>query len=506
MGIGQMSLYGSITVSGQPDLENIRKLDLLAVPMVRKMQRYGIAIDVPYLREFSVELGAQMVELEKDISSYIPASALQYFSDRSAEIEDEHGSATYNANSAEQKRTLLYDVLKIGEGRDIKRTKAGKLSTGKKILEGMREEHPVIAKMLAYSERSKLKSAFADALPKKAKFHPFNTDGSCPVCELPHVESTWRVHTEFPMTRTETGRFASRNPNLQQIPARSELGGRIRMAFLASPGTRLVSSDFSQIELRDLAHCAKANSMMEVYRQDMDIHMYTACRTFDKDYEYYSRLGRLKEEGKLSAEEKPIWSDFALNCRLPSKNVNFMIVYGATAMGLQAQLALSGLYWTEEQCNDFIRRWFGLYGEVHAYMELQHYRARRYGYVWDVFGRVRRVPETRSCLGYIRSAGLRQAGNMGIQATSAGQTKLVMGQLDEDFTNIYSDGYGPWVWPLLTIHDQLVVEAEEDEAETVRDIMMDRFTHVMDDIETGESLWTVPIKSDGEILDRWKKE
>jgi DNA polymerase-1 len=179
--------------------------------------------------------------------------------------------------------------------------------------------------------------------------------------------------------------------------------------------------------------------------------------------------------------------------------------YGATAIGLQAQLALSKLFWTEEECDDFIERWFGLYPEVRAYMELQHYRARRYGYVWDLFGRIRRVPETHSALSWIRSQGLRQAGNMPIQSTSAGQTKLVMGALEEDFTNVYSDGAGAWVWPLLTIHDQLMVEADEDSADDIRDIMTHRFSTVMDDEATGERLFRVPVKSDGEILERWQK-
>jgi DNA polymerase-1 len=500
-----MSLYGGVTVAGRPDLENVRKLDLLPVPMVGKMSRYGISIDVPYLQEFSAELARQMAELEKDISSFLPVTDLHKFADAAADFEETHGAADFNANSASQIRSLLFDTLKVGRNRDLKTTADGKVSTGKKQLELCRDDHPVVHKILQYRERSKLKSAFADSLPKKAKYHPRNSDGSCPVCELKHVESTWRVHTEFPMTRTETGRFASKNPNLQQIPARSELGGKIRLAFLASPGTRLVSSDFSQIELRDLAHCANAKSMIDVYQADMDIHLYTACRTFGKDYAHYSNLARLKDLGQLPAESKLDWGDFALNCRLPSKNINFMVVYGAMAIGLQAQLALSGLFWTEKECSDFIDKWFGLYPEVHDYMAVQHYRARRYGYVWDVFGRTRRVPESRSCHSYIRSAGLRQAGNMGIQATSAGQTKLVMGELDEDFSNIYSDGYGTWVWPLLTIHDQLMVECAEDAAEDIRDIMMDRFSNVMTDKETGENLWRVPVKSDGEILQRWAK-
>jgi len=501
-----MSLFGGVRVPGCPDFENVRRLDLLPIPMVRKMQRYGIAIDIPYLNDFSVELGRDMASLQKEIADFIPAQQLQSFSDQAAEIEEVSGAADFNANSAAQIRSLLFDTLKVGWGRDLKTTSDGKISTGKKQLELCRDDHPIVHKVLQYRERSKLKSSFADSLPLKAKYHPRNRDGSCPICELPHVESTWRVHTQFLMTRAETGRFSSKDPNLQQIPTRTELGARIRYAFIASPGTRLVSSDFSQIELRDLAHLARAASMIQAYQEDKDIHLYSACRVFDLDYDHYALLSDLKELGQLSAEQKIDWADFALTKRLPTKNVNFMIVYGATAIGLQAQLALSKLYWTEDQCEDFIARWFGLYPEVESYMDLQHYRAQRYGFVWDPFGRMRRVPEVRSCLPYIRSAGLRQAGNMPIQSCSAAQTKLVMGSLNEDFSNIYSDGAGAWVWPLLTIHDQLMIECDEEIAEDMRDLMIHRFSSVMTDEETGEHLWRVPVKSDGEILERWKKE
>lgn len=479
-----MSLFGGVEIAGRPSLENVRKLDLLPVPMVRRMQRYGISIDIPYLQEFSSELGREMAALERDIASYLPPDRLHAFAESAAEVEGELGPVEFNANSAEQIRSLLFDALKVGHGRDLKTTADGAVSTGKKQLELCRDDHPVVHKVLEYRERSKLKSAFADSLPKKARYHPANKDGSCPVCELAHVESTWRVHTEFTMTRTETGRFASKSPNLQNVPARSELGGKVRAAFVASPGTFLVSSDFSQIELRDLAHLADEKAMIAIYNADGDIHQHTAMRAFG-----------IADPAKVDK----------LRHRLPSKTVNFGIAYSMSAIGLQAQLAVMGLFWTEEECDDFINRWFGLYPEVRAYMELQHYRARRYGYIWDLFGRIRRVPETHSTHSWIRSQGLRQAGNMPIQSTSAGQTKLAMGALEEDFTNIYSDGAGPWVWPLLTIHDQLICEADEDIAEEIRDLQMYRFSTVMDDEATGEHLFRVPVKSDGEILERWRK-
>jgi DNA polymerase-1 len=276
-----------------------------------------------------------------------------------------------------------------------------------------------------------------------------------------------------------------RKPNLQQVPQRTELGAKIRLAFIAPPGRKLVSVDFSQIELRDLAHLSQCESMMRTYRHRCpqcpgcglnDIHTTTAMEVF--------------------GVADPLQVD-KLYQRLPCKNVNFMIVYGAGAKGLQAQLALSGIYWTEEECERFIRRWFSTKPEVGEWIGLQSYRARRYGFVWDTFGRVRRVPETRSCHGWIRAAGIRQAGNMPIQSVSAGQTKLAMGELDELLEPLENNHS---IWPLLSIHDQLIYEADEDVAEELKEIMISVFAGVMN----GE--WSVPIDADGEIMDRWKKE
>ena len=136
------------------------------------------------------------------------------------------------------------------------------------------------------------------------------------------------------------------------------------------------------------------------------------------DYDHYADLA-LREQS-LTGAEKLDWKDFAANMRLPSKNLNFMIVYGASWKGLQAQLALSGIYWDEATCKDFIARWFGLYNEVGNYLNTQEYRVRRYGRAWDPFGRIRPCPEIRSCHRYKQSEGIRQAGNMPIQACNAG--------------------------------------------------------------------------------------
>lgn len=491
------------------------RLDRLPIPQIRRMERLGWAIDREYFYNLSIEFGRKMVEHQANIASYIPIDRLEEFTAKSAAIEEEQGDATLNAASADQIRKLLFDVLGIGAGKPMKMTKDGsRISTGKKQLELIREDHPVVGEVLAYREYSKLKNTYSDTLPKIARFHPRGED--CPQCGLWHEQETWRVHGEIATTRTDTGRKAHRRPNLGNVPARTKNGAKIRYGFIASPGrsgrkrmkgerrTVLVSTDFSQIELRGLAHCANAKSMIEVYQDGKDIHVFTACAAFGKDYDRYARLMEADKKTLSEADKKDL-DDFKLYCRLPSKNLNFMIVYGATVIGLLAQLALSGLFWTEDEGNAFIARWFGLYSEVRDYMDLQAYRNRRYGMSWDLFGRIRRVPEVRSCHSWIKAAGLRQGGNMPIQSLSAGQMNLVMGSTEELMVSLMEQE-GIWCWPLMSIHDELDDEVEEDHAQLFVELKQELFNRVMEDQQTGEHRFRVPVGCGSSVMERWAKD
>jgi DNA polymerase-1 len=482
-------LYNGIALPGRPDLENVRRLDLMVLPQLNRMTRVGIAVDLPYLRELSSQFGSEMAELQKRIASYIPPDALDRFSAAAANIEEEQGSATINAASSEQIRVLLFDLLAIGSKLKLKTTGAGRISTGRKQLEMCRDDHPVVPLVLQYRERAKLKSAFCDALPQKARLHPKGL--SCPLCELPHVESTWRLHTTFPTTRAITGRLSSRNPNLQQIPIRSNLGARIRGAFMASPGTRLVSVDFSQMEIRDLAHLADARSMIRIYNAGGDIHTNTAMKSFG-----------ISDPAQVDKYKH----------RLPSKRVNFGIQNGTTEKGLHAQLVTD--YWaadmtppdwlTEEWCKRFIESWHQTYPEVQPYFDVQYYRARRYGFVWDPWGRVRYIPQVRSSLSWKVSEGLREAQNFAVTASNAEQTKLAMAECEDEFEVLRANDV--YCEALLSVHDQIIAEVEEDYAASVGSLMQYVFDHVMDDRQTGVRLWRTPIESDCEILERWKEK
>jgi DNA polymerase-1 len=482
-----LSLYNGVLLPGKPDIENIRRIDLMILPQIIRMNRVGIQVNVPYLQATGSEFAARMAVLQKDISSYIPPDKLALFADAAAAIEEEGGSATINAASADQIRALLFDLLDVGRGKKLKVTSTGALSTGKKNIDLCRDAHPVVPLVQQYRELSKLKSAFCDALPRLALNHPKGND--CPICELSHVEPTTRLHTTFTTTRAITGRLSSRLPNLQQIPIRTPEGARIRAAFEASRGKMLVSRDLSHMEIRDLAHLANASSLIKVYEAGGDVHLDTAMKAFG-----------ITDPAKV---------DKYLH-RLPAKRTNFGVQNGTTGKGLLAQLV--GDYWaagiqppswlTESWCDQFIIDWHKARPEVQPYFETQYNHALRYGFVWNPWGRFRRIPQVRSTLSWKRSEGLREAQNFAVTSSNAEQIKLIMAASEEFFDNLRMAGI--YCEALLSIHDQLIVEVDEYYAEMVNDNLEPLFNGVMDDYSTGERYWRCPITSDGEVLKQWK--
>lgn len=496
------TLFGGVTIPGSPDLENVRRLDLLAIPLIRRAHRLGITIDREYMWDLSIKFGNEIKSLEKDIASYIPADRLNEFADAAGEIEEESGSVEFNASSAEQIGKLLFDMLDLKSAADsaglkLAETKTkGRLTTGKKQLEVLQKlQHPIVPLILRHRELKKLKTTYCDNLPKLARLHP--RSACCPVCELSHSTDHWRIHGEMGTTRADTGRINHKNPNLGNIPTRTDDGQDVQAGFIAPPGYKIVTRDLSQIELRDLAHLAQASSMINVYQADGDIHDNTSRIVF-----------------KLAADVKPD----KIKHRMASKRTNFGIMNGTTEKGLYLQLVMDygsskiavPDWLTEDWCKWFISQWLEAYPEVREYFERQWYRARRYGLVWDLFGRIKLIPEVKSYHSWVRQSGLRQAQNMPVTATAAGQLKLIMGKSNQTLQELY-DG-GVWCWPLLTIHDAVMVEVEEEYAESVSELLIEDFDNCMKDVVTGEETSRVPIKSDGDVIEydktglsRWKK-
>lgn len=492
-----MSLYGGIELTGQPDLENIRRLDLLPTEPIREIMQYGFAIDIPHLEELTEKLGKDMEELKRKVIEHIPADKLDEFmevvdSNESESGWDESLNITFNVDSAVQVRKLVFKVLGVGSGKDLKRTKGGDISTGKRQMEGLKSEHAVVQDILDYRACSKLRGTYTIPMPKMAKFHPESTllRPLC-WCGLTHGADTWRIHTQILTTRTSTGRPATKNPNLQNIPVRSEYGREVRKAFVASPGTELVAVDFSQLELRILAHVAQVRKMIRCFHRDNDIHEMTAMEAF-----------------QIPAEKV----DKILH-RAPAKNVNFAVVYGETPKGLYEQL-VSDTYgksgipvpdWLDmDWCEGFMRKWHGIYDEVMPYMQQEFERAGRYRHVWSLLGRVRPVPEVRSVHKQIVAAGQRQAGNMKIQGTGADMLKLAQAEIHQWIKEVVRPE-GVWVRGVNEVHDELIFEVEQGFGRFVLRKCVDVMSSVMFDKDTGEDLFRVPVKAEGAIMSRWMK-
>ena len=482
-----MALYGGIELVGRPDLNNIQKLDLLPMRSVQEMQRYGMAIDIPHLGALTEVLTKEIEELRYEICSYIPPAKLDEFIEKSnMDAEDDY--LPMNVESTKQMRKLLFDVLGVGKGHQLKMTKSGDISTGKRQMEARKNDHPVVQPVLDYRERSKLKGTYSAKLPLIARLHPHK---DC-WCGLPHFAPTYRVHCDVMMTRTSTGRPATKNPNLQNIPVRSEHGRSVRKSFIASPGTEMVTVDFSQLELRLLAHFGHVKKLIQIFHEDKDPHNYTAMEAFQQPDE--SKIDKITQ-------------------RAPAKNVNFAIVYGETPKGLFEQLVSdtygkSGIpvpdWLTLAWCEEFMRKWFRIYPEVKHYMKKEFYHARRYGVVWTGFGRTRKVPEVKSVHKRVIAAGERQSGNHKIQGTGADMLKLAQVEI-QDFIEKEIRPEGIWCWPLNEVHDELIYEIEEGYGWILLAKCEEVMKNVLVDKETGENLCRVPIKASGAIMQRWAK-
>jgi DNA polymerase-1 len=482
-----VALYGGITLPGEPDLDNIRRLDLMPMRPIREMMRYGMAIDIERLRDISGQLGREMAELRIKICAEIPEEVLDSFIEKS-NLDAEDDYLPMNVESTKQMRKLLFETLGVGKGRELKLTATGDISTGKRQLEARKGDHPVVQDVLNYRAAAKLKNTYSEKLPTIAKHHPHK---DC-WCGLKHDVPTWRVHCDIMTTRTKTGRPATKNPNLQNIPVRSKVGREIRSCFVASPGRELTTVDFSQLELRRLAHKARVKKMIQVFLADQDIHTATAMAAFK--------------------ESDPSKIDPVVH-RAPAKNVNFAIVYGETAKGLYDQLisdtyGKSGIpvpdWLTLEWCEKFMRDWFEIYPEVHDYMKQQHYRARRYGMVWTEFGRIRRIPEVRSEHRRVVAEGDRQAGNMGIQGDGADMLKLAQAEI-QDWIEQEIRPLGVWCWPLNEVHDELIFEHDPGWGEIILAKCVDVMNNVLVDKDTGQDMSLVPVKAEGKVMLRWEK-
>ncbi|HEX7022653.1 MAG TPA: DNA polymerase I [Trueperaceae bacterium] len=384
------------------------------------MERTGIRLDVPLLKAQSDALAADLERLEADIRAIAEDGEL-------------------NVNSRDQLAVLLYDKLQLQAG---KKTATGKRSTAVSALEPLIEQHPVVRKILDYRELSKLKSTYLDPLPRLV------------------VPETGRVHTTFNQTVAATGRLSSTNPNLQNIPVRTEVGRQIRRGFIAGEGARLLVADYSQIELRILAHIADEGALIDAFGAGEDIHSRTAAEV----------------HGVSLAEVTPAM-------RRVAKVINFGVLYGMSAHRLTGELGIG-----YEEAESFIKTYFARYPKVQAYIEDTLAFARKEGYVETLLGRRRMIPDIHSRNRNAREYAERTAYNMPIQGTAADIIKLAMIEAHPKL-----EALGAKL--LLQVHDELVVEAAEDKTDEVGAVLQ----------ETMENAYrlSVPLVVEVGVGDNW---
>ena len=381
-------------MAGRVDRSGVRRLlEEVELPLARvlaRMQATGVAIDVAYLGELSESMGDRMRTLEEEIYT--------------------HAGQEFNLHSPPQLRVILYDKLKLRPG---KRTKTG-FSTDADTLEKLRHEHPIVDALLRYRELSKLKSTYLDALPPLVG----PEDG--------------RIHTTFNQVAAATGRLSSLNPNLQNIPIRGETGRQVRKAFVATPGHVLVVADYSQIELRVLAHLSGDEALAEAFASDTDIHAATAGKIFG-----------------LPADQV----DAELRRR--AKVVNYGLAYGMNAYGLATRLGIP-----PDEAQEFIDAYFAGFPKIREFLDHQVTMASAEGFTATILGRRRYLPELQSPNPRIRNLGRRMALNAPIQGSAADIMKLAMIRVDGALETLPAT-------MVLTVHDELVVEAREDAADQV---------------------------------------
>jgi DNA polymerase-1 len=397
-------------------------IDLPLVPVLLRMERAGVRIDSGVLRELERELSAEMTQIAEQIF--------------------EQAGQRFNLNSPKQLGEVLFNRMKLPK--PLKYGKGKVISTAQDVLEELAAHHPVAGQVLAYRQLAKLKSNYADSLPLLA-------------------DAAGRVHTTFNQVGTATGRLSSTNPNLQNIPIRTEKGREIRAAFIAGAGRALLSADYSQIELRLMAHFSEDPLLLEAYRTGRDIHTLTAAEVFGVPAESMSRETRNR-----------------------AKAVNFGIVYGISPFGLAAQLGIP-----QAEARSYIDAYFARYVGVREYIDRTLEQTRQTQSVRTLFGRVRPIPDIRSRNPNLRGFAERTAVNTPLQGTAADLIKLAMIRIEARLRAERLEAQ-----MTLQVHDELVFDVPEEEVPRVRDLVRQEMEHVVE--------LKVPIVADCGVGENWR--
>lgn len=394
-------------------------IEMPLVFTLRVMEQNGVKVEAPALKVYSEQLGEQIVKLEQEIY----------------ELTGEE----FNINSPKQLAVILFEKMGLPNG---KKTKTG-YSTSAEILEKLAPDYPVVSKILEYRQLTKLKSTYADGL-------------------VNFIREDGRIHGKFNQTITATGRISSTEPNLQNIPIRMELGRLIRKVFVPEKGYVFVDADYSQIELRVLAHCSGDEQLIKAYKEARDIHRITASQVFHIPFEEVTDLQRRN-----------------------AKAVNFGIVYGISSFGLSQDLSIS-----RKEAAQYIENYFNTYPGIKKFLDDAVASGKEKGYVTTLLGRRRPIPELTSGNFMQRSFGERVAMNSPIQGTAADIMKLAMIGVQRRFKEEQLKSR-----LVLQVHDELLVEAHESEVEKVKEILSYEMEHAIE--------LSVPLDVDMHVGQNW---
>jgi len=393
-------------------LELFEKIEIPLTYVLSQMESHGVRVDVDLLASLSKECGSSIKKLEIKIYNI--------------------AGEEFNLNSSKQLSQILFVKLKLPV---IKKTKTG-FSTNEEVLTKLAKDHEVPSLVLEYRQLAKLKSTYIDALPKLVN------------------SKTGRIHAEFDQIGAETGRLSSRHPNLQNIPIRTELGRQIRKAILPSENNLImVAADYSQIELRILAHLSKDKNLMKAFKEDQDIHTYTSSLMFDVKLE-----------------------DVTPQMRDSAKRVNFGIIYGMSAFGLAKDLKISN-----NEAQDFIDKYFLRYPNVKKFMDEEIKKCEDKGYVLTLLNRRRYIPEINNKNIGIRQFAQRQAINTPVQGSAADLIKMAMVNVQNEIEKRSLSSR-----MLITVHDELVFDVTKEEKEEMFELIKELMEHPLE--------LSVPIK------------
>lgn len=383
-------------------------IEMPLVPVLAKMERAGMLVDPDRLRNLSEGLATQIAEVERS-------------------IRDLAGDETFNIGSPMQLSHVLFDVMGLPT-KGLKKTKRGYYSTNAKVLSDLARDHEIVRLILDWREKSKIKSTYLDTLG-------------------PLRRGDGRVHTTYNQTITATGRLSSSDPNLQNIPTRSELGRTVKTAFSAGEGSVFLAVDYSQIELRLLAHLSGDEHLVRAFNEGEDFHAETAARVF----------------GVPVSEVTP-------DLRSRAKAVNFGIVYGQQAYGLSQSLHIS-----MAEARDMIDRYYEAYPGVRTFLDNVVARAKQTGYAETMYGRRRHIPELKAKNPQLRGFGERTAMNHPMQGTAADIIKIAMARVSR---RLEEEGFAAHM--ILQVHDELDFECPIDEVERLTTMVRDVMEHVVD--------------------------